>query len=186
MVRAHRQSSSLTKKAKLNADGLGACARTPVGVCSVDGGAVQGHRYGPPSKLSSLAPTLVLAGWEDRASMTFGIRGQISLPIPGRVCSAGEEEDHPMSLTLTPEVEEQIRHWIETGRYPDADAVVLQALQALEVQEQARFLKTRELVLAGLNRREGVELTPEVWEEIAREADEADRLGLPIRDEVQP
>jgi hypothetical protein len=64
--------------------------------------------------------------------------------------------------------------------------VIQKALQALEEQEQERFLKTRELILAGPNSGEGVELTPEVWEEIEREADEADRLKLPIRDEVQP
>jgi putative addiction module CopG family antidote len=91
-----------------------------------------------------------------------------------------------MSVTVTPETEEQIRHWIDTGRYPDADAVIHRALAALEAQEHARFLKTRDLILAGLNSGPGVELTPEVWEEIEREADEADRLGLPIRDEVQP
>ena len=91
-----------------------------------------------------------------------------------------------MSVTLTPQVEDRIRHWIERGPYPDADTVILKALEALEAQERARFLKTRELVLAGLNSGAGVELTPELWAEIEREADEADRLGLPIRDEVQP
>jgi putative addiction module CopG family antidote len=91
-----------------------------------------------------------------------------------------------MSVTLSHTVEERIRHWIDTGRYADADAVMLRALEALETEEQARFLRTRELILAGLNSGPGVELTPEVWAEIEREADEADRLGLPIRDEVQP
>lgn len=91
-----------------------------------------------------------------------------------------------MSMTLTPEVEAQIRHWIDGERYPNADAVVLKALQALAAQEQARLLRVRELVLAGHNSAPGEELTDQLWEEIAREADEADRLGLPIRDEVQP
>ena len=91
-----------------------------------------------------------------------------------------------MSVTLTPKVEAQIRHWIENGRYPDADSVVARALEALEAQEQARFHKLRELVLAGHNSGPGEELSDELWEEISREADEADRLGLPIRREVQP
>ena len=91
-----------------------------------------------------------------------------------------------MSITLTPEVEAQIRDRIESGQYQDAEAVIVKALAALKAQEQARFLKTRELVLAGHNSGPGVELTDEVWAEIEREADEADRLGLPIRDEVQP
>lgn len=91
-----------------------------------------------------------------------------------------------MSVTITDKTREQIRRWIDTGRYPDADAVILKALEALEDQEQARFLKLRELVLAGFMSGDGGEFTPETWEEIAREADEADRLGLPIRREVQP
>ena len=89
-----------------------------------------------------------------------------------------------MTIVLTPEVEAQIRDRIERGHYPDADTVIVKALAALDAQEQARFLKTRELVLAGLNSGPGVELTDAVWAEIEREADEADRLGLPIRDEV--
>ena len=91
-----------------------------------------------------------------------------------------------MSITLPPEVHAQIRNRIESGRYPDAEAVIVKALEALEAEEHARFEKTRELILAGLNSGPGVELTDEVWAEIEREADEADRLGLPIRDEVQP
>ena len=91
-----------------------------------------------------------------------------------------------MSITLNPRTEERIRRLVESGRFPDPDAVVDGALQALEAQEQSRFEATRELILAGLNSGDGVVLTPEVWAEIEREADEADRLGLPIRDEVQP
>ncbi len=91
-----------------------------------------------------------------------------------------------MSVTLTPRLEERIRHWIENGRYPDAEAVIDKALEALEDQEQAQFVRLRELVLAGFASGDGGEFTPETWEEIAREADEADRLGLPIRREVQP
>lgn len=91
-----------------------------------------------------------------------------------------------MTVTLTPELEERIRHWIETGRYPDAGAVIDKALQALEDQEHARFLRLRELVLAGHNSGPGEELTDELWDRLEREADEADRLGVPIRREVQP
>ena len=82
-----------------------------------------------------------------------------------------------MSMTLTPQVEERIRHWIETGQYPDADALIVKALDALEAQEQARFFRARELILAGLNSGEGVELTPELMDEIEREAEEAYRRG---------
>jgi putative addiction module CopG family antidote len=88
-----------------------------------------------------------------------------------------------MSVTLTPQAEHRIRDLVERGVYPDAAAVIDEALDALE---QARLDKLRELVLAGFASGDGGEFTPETWAEIAREADEADRLGLPIRREVQP
>jgi putative addiction module CopG family antidote len=91
-----------------------------------------------------------------------------------------------MGVTLPPRLEERVQHWIDNGRYPNAEAVIDKALEALEHEEHAQFLKLRELVLAGHNSGPGEELTDELWEEIAREADEADRLGLPIRREVQP
>ncbi len=83
-----------------------------------------------------------------------------------------------MSITLPPDVQAQIQRRIQRGQYPDAEA--------LEVQEQARFDTLWALVLADRQSGRTRELTPELWEEIAREADEADRLGLPIRHEVQP
>jgi putative addiction module CopG family antidote len=95
-------------------------------------------------------------------------------------------KERAMSINLTPQVEQRIRDWVENGPYPDADAVVDKALQALEAQEQAKFLKLRELVRAGFEHSNLREFTPELEEEIAREADEADRRGLPVRREVQP
>ena len=91
-----------------------------------------------------------------------------------------------MGITLSPHVEQQVRRWIERGPYPDADAVIEQALQALAAQEQTRLRELRELVRAGFESGDGGELTPALWDAIAREADEADRQGLPIRREVQP
>jgi antitoxin ParD1/3/4 len=82
-----------------------------------------------------------------------------------------------MSVTLTPQTEEEIRSWIESGRYPDADAVIQTALQALKDQEEAKLLKLRELVRAGFESGPGVELTDELWEEMEREVDEAYRRG---------
>ena len=82
-----------------------------------------------------------------------------------------------MSMTLTPQVENRIRDWIKTGQYPDADAVIDKALQALEEQEQTRFLKTRELILAGFASGNAGELTPELMDEIEREAEEAYQRG---------
>ena len=82
-----------------------------------------------------------------------------------------------MTVTLPPEVEAQIRNWIESGRYPDADAVLSDALRLLEEREYERFLRVRELVRAGFESGEAVELTPELMDEIEREAEEAFRRG---------
>ena len=91
-----------------------------------------------------------------------------------------------MSIALDPRTEERIRKLVDTGRYPDANAVVDEALRILEAQERTRFEENRALILAGRNSGEGVVMTDEEWIKIEQEADEADRLGLPIRDEVQP
>jgi putative addiction module CopG family antidote len=82
-----------------------------------------------------------------------------------------------MSVTLTPEAESRIRDLVESGRYPDAAAVVDKALEALDAQEQAQFLKLRELVLAGFASPSAGELTDELWEEIERSSEERFQRG---------
>jgi putative addiction module CopG family antidote len=91
-----------------------------------------------------------------------------------------------MSVTLPPEIEARVRQWIETGRYPDADAVIDKALKALEDQEQARFLKLRELVLAGHNSGIAGELTEEMMDEIERNSEERFQRGEEPRSHVCP
>jgi putative addiction module CopG family antidote len=91
-----------------------------------------------------------------------------------------------MSVTLAPEMEERIRSWIESGQYRDANAVLLDALQLLDERNQARFRKLREMVRAGFESDDAVELTPELWDNLLREAEEEERQDLPIRDEVRP
>ncbi len=77
-----------------------------------------------------------------------------------------------MSVTLTPQAEQHIRDLVERGDYPDAAAVIERALEALKDQEEAKFLKLRELVLAGHNSGPGVELTDELWDEMERRSEE--------------
>jgi antitoxin ParD1/3/4 len=84
-----------------------------------------------------------------------------------------------MSVTLTPQVEDQIRHWVETGFYPDANAVIRDALRLLE-QQHDRFETLRAKIQVGLDqldRGEGIPLTPELLDEIDREVDERLRRG---------
>lgn len=82
-----------------------------------------------------------------------------------------------MSVTLTPEVEARIRPWLETGRFADAGAVVLKALEALEAQEDAKLARERELVLAGFASPIAGELTDELWDEIERSSEERFQRG---------
>jgi antitoxin ParD1/3/4 len=80
-----------------------------------------------------------------------------------------------MSVTLTPQTEDQIRHWVDTGSYPDADAVIRDALRLLE-QQHDRLESLRAKIQIGLDqldRGEGIPLTPELLDEIDREVDEA-------------
>src|SRR5215217_3983536 len=92
-----------------------------------------------------------------------------------------------MSVTLTPELEALIEEILATGRYADAGDVIEQAVRQLEERERRQRLQASVAEgFAAIERGEGVELTPELWEEIEREADEADRQGLPINPDVCP
>jgi putative addiction module CopG family antidote len=94
-----------------------------------------------------------------------------------RVCSYEQKEDDLMSVTLPPEIEARVRPWLETGQFADADAVLLKALDALEAQEEAKFLKLRELVLVGHDSGIAGELTEEMWDEIERSSEERFQRG---------
>ena len=92
-----------------------------------------------------------------------------------------------MSVTLTPELEALIEEILATGRYADAGDVIEQAVRQLEERERRQRLQASVAEgFAAIERGEGVELTPERWEEIERDADEADRQGLPINPDVCP
>ena len=78
-----------------------------------------------------------------------------------------------MSVTLTPELENKIRERVESGRYSDASEVVGDALRLLEEHERLQHLRAlldvgRQEALRG----ELVTYTPELMDEIYREAEE--------------
>jgi putative addiction module CopG family antidote len=84
-----------------------------------------------------------------------------------------------VSITLTPQLEDQIMRWVESGQYADADAVMKDALHLLaEHQEQldALRLKLQEGLDEG-DRGEVDEWTPELRERLRREAQEMYRRG---------
>ena len=60
------------------------------------------------------------------------------------------EQDLPMNVSLTPELEQFVSAKVETGRYNSASEVVREALRLLEEHDQARASQ-----LAGFNRQLG-------------------------------
>jgi antitoxin ParD1/3/4 len=93
-----------------------------------------------------------------------------------------------MVIHITPEIEAGIRQRVESGEYADESEVLREALRMLNVRER-RVQEIRASIeegLAELERGEGIELTPEVMEEISREADELIRLGVLPKPDVCP
>lgn len=92
-----------------------------------------------------------------------------------------------MIVTLTPESEALVRKLIERGPYADPDEVVHAALRL--VQKRDKLARLRAAIAVGdeqIARGEVVEWTPDFMDRLMAEAAEADRLGLPIKDEVKP
>jgi antitoxin ParD1/3/4 len=92
-----------------------------------------------------------------------------------------------MNIYLGEHFDTFIRKQVETGRYANASEVVREALRVLE--DQVKLQELRRLVAEAeesIARGETYEWTPELMDEIIREADEADRMGLPIADHVKP
>jgi len=92
-----------------------------------------------------------------------------------------------MIVTVKPELETFIRKQVDSGKYEDADHVVEQAIRLLEDHEKLLYMRAtiaeaREQVARG----DYVEWTPDFMEKLQQEADEEDRLGLPISDDVTP
>jgi antitoxin ParD1/3/4 len=93
-----------------------------------------------------------------------------------------------MSIHLPIDVEERIREKVESGQYDDASDVIRAAMRLLDRRDQ-RLQELRASVaegLAAIERGEGIELTPELWEEIEREADERMRQGAQPKPDVCP
>jgi|GEM_PF-2957731 len=75
-----------------------------------------------------------------------------------------------MALELSPKIQQQIRERVESGKYPDADAVVAQALEQLEDYEKLQHL--RALIAVGMEQSERGEVF-EYNEDFRREAMES-------------
>ena len=92
-----------------------------------------------------------------------------------------------MSVTLCPKSEELIQRLSEAGAYPDADAVIRDALHLLEEHERKRQWRRAELrsAVEQAERGELIDVTPERFEDLKQRAIESTRQGKPVRDAVK-
>ncbi|MGH2530690.1 MAG: type II toxin-antitoxin system ParD family antitoxin [Thermomicrobiales bacterium] len=93
-----------------------------------------------------------------------------------------------MQVELDPQVAGLIRQQIESGQYHDASEVVREAMR-LMVERDRRLQQLRAEVAIGLEqieRGELIDFTPELLDELSREAEENARNGKPVKDAVKP
>jgi antitoxin ParD1/3/4 len=96
-----------------------------------------------------------------------------------------------VNVNLTPQLEAMVRRKVEGGQYNNASEVVREALRLMQERDEERdsLARLRAAVAAAqeqFDRGEGREWTPELHEEIKRQAAENARLGVPIPDDVKP
>jgi putative addiction module CopG family antidote len=92
-----------------------------------------------------------------------------------------------LTIVLTPESEALIRRQVANGRYASVDEAVEAAVRLLDAQDRRRRLLAALAVGdAQVARGEVFEVTPDVWAEIEQEADEDERLGVPLDPDVCP
>ena len=90
-----------------------------------------------------------------------------------------------MAIVLTPEAEALVRQQVENGRFSNVDDALLAAIELLAAQGRQERLRT--LIAEGWEQAEHGELTevtPEYWDRLQAEADEADLRGDPISSHV--
>jgi antitoxin ParD1/3/4 len=88
-----------------------------------------------------------------------------------------------MSASLAPRLQDLIREKVETGLYADADAVLDEALRLLDERDRLRRLRA---ALAAGEKGEGIQFTPELMEQIKRDADRMELEGRTPNPDVCP
>ncbi|MGC4104737.1 MAG: type II toxin-antitoxin system ParD family antitoxin [Thermomicrobiales bacterium] len=92
-----------------------------------------------------------------------------------------------MNVSLTPQLEEIIRKKVESGMYGNASEVVREALRLMDYQDRLNRLRADIAEAdAEFERGEYTAWTDTSLSELIAEAEEEDRLGLPISDDVKP
>lgn len=93
-----------------------------------------------------------------------------------------------MTVHLPADLAASIRQQVASGRFVDEAEVVRAALRLLEVRGR-RAQQIRDSVaegLAAIERGEGIELTPDLMDELEREADELYRQGKQPKPDIRP
>lgn len=92
-----------------------------------------------------------------------------------------------MNVSLTPELEALVHQKVKSGLYSTASEVVRDALRQMEYRDRLNRLQVALAPgISEADRNEGVELTPEVWDAIDRDAEEEERQGVPLDPDVCP
>jgi putative addiction module CopG family antidote len=90
-----------------------------------------------------------------------------------------------MTRQLAHEHEARIKRMLDSGSFTDVDQVIGEALDLLEERER-RLQALRAKLQVGFDSGEGIEYTPELMDEIEREAEEAYRRGEKPSPDVCP
>ena len=92
-----------------------------------------------------------------------------------------------MSITLSPEAEARIHELVAEFAYDGPEAVVEEALRVLEERDKHTRLKAAIAVgIEQIERGEAIPWTPDLLDQLKREAEEDLRLGRPFDDDVIP
>ena len=92
-----------------------------------------------------------------------------------------------MRVDLGPDLAALVQQKVDNGQYPDADAVMREALRLLDEHDRLQWLRAAlEKADAQIERGEFVEWTPDLMEQLTQEADEMLRQGVEPDPVVRP
>jgi Arc/MetJ-type ribon-helix-helix transcriptional regulator len=92
-----------------------------------------------------------------------------------------------MTVQIAPSTENLIDEMVASGQYDDAADVIEHAIQLLRQRDHnQRIIASVRKANAEALRGERVPMTEELFEQIRRNAEEADRVGRPVDPDVWP
>jgi putative addiction module CopG family antidote len=92
-----------------------------------------------------------------------------------------------MNVHLDAELEDLVRQKVDDGLYPDVDTIMQEALRLLDRRDRLAYLRAAiARADAQIERGEYVEWTPDLLNELSREAEEMVRQGIQPHPDVRP